>query len=250
MNKEEYLEKLKNRLENEKINNQEEILNKYENRFDIGYKAGLSDDEIIEMLGPVEEIILNNNVDDKTEYNLDITEVFIEDVYIKNKKGTGIDINLSDELKDYINITTDNHKIIIKNKSGVFFKKHVGSIEILIGENIKFNEVVINTVKCDYEIEQLDAQSISIATVSGDSNIERMSAKKISLSIVSADVAVRDLKANELIVSTVSGDITCNYVDVEMAKLSTISGDINLTGKIKEKRTSSISGDINIKIIE
>ena len=54
---EEFLKELEEKLKEKNIENWEEILDKYEKRFNFGLESGLSVEEIIRMLGSVDDII-------------------------------------------------------------------------------------------------------------------------------------------------------------------------------------------------
>ena len=57
MNKDEYLRRLKNRLNDLNIDGKDEIYNDFTNHFEIGHQNGLSDEELIDNLGSIDEVL-------------------------------------------------------------------------------------------------------------------------------------------------------------------------------------------------
>ena len=101
MTRNEYLSTLKDRLIKEKATNIDEIITKYENRFDLGYKASMSDDEIIESLGNIDDIILKEVKKDNPSFNnvnVSLELDSFEKLYIKeNLDPNAINLEISKE---------------------------------------------------------------------------------------------------------------------------------------------------------
>ena len=90
-----YLEELKNELEKENISNKDEIFKKYEDRYNFGLEAGLSDEEIEEMLGDIDDIIekykeaeeeINENIDNEENKAILYVKVLRDDVVVRESK--------------------------------------------------------------------------------------------------------------------------------------------------------------------
>lgn len=249
MNREEYINELKKALAEKEIDNIDEIIDKYQKRFEIGYKAGMTDEEIIDSLGSVDDIVNSyTRVDEpKYTYDLEISDVLISDLYIESIDEDGFNINISEELNDKLDIKTDNNRIQIRNKfNRSIFKKTKGTLTLQIGKNITFNQVSLNFTSTDCHIDKINCKAIAINIVSGDIEADLINADIIKISSVSGDANIIRMSANDVSVSTVSGDFDIKNINAVDAKISTISGDINLTGRIDNKSFSSISGDITM----
>lgn len=248
MSKEEYLSKLRSLLEEGNVSDIDKILEAYEKRYQIGLDAGLSDSEIYEMLLDP-EVAAEKYLKDKDEfvyYDLELDEVFADDIHITSSPRKGIDINVDEELRDKITISTDNHQIKIASKNIGRIKRTDGDIKIEIGYNIKFNKVIINTISTDYHIEQIDTKTLKISNVSGDFSITRVNADSVDLSTVSGDISIKRIVTQSFVSSLVSGDLDIGYLDCDSANISTVSGDACIKGKINKRNCSSISGTISI----
>ncbi len=251
MTKNEYLTNLEQVLIAYNIDNYQEIVEKYRKRFELAASADMTEEEAIKMMGSVESVARKyaTNSDETTytdTYSLKVDTAIVEQVIIKETDKLGIVINIDEDLTDKINISNNDKKITISDKFGKsFFRKARGRIFIEVGPNVKFDLFSINTVACDVEICSINAEKYEIKNVSGDYEIERITAEEVRLSTVSGDYDISRIKAKNLRISTVSGDADVSYLDIENAIFDTISGDIEVSGKILNKKGSSISGNIN-----
>lgn len=255
MNKIEYLEELKRLLEENNVDNKEEIIEKYQKRFKLAEEADMSINDTIEMLGTPEEVVQKftkkvetENKNENELYNLTINDAIIEEVTIKTGSEDRIIVNASEELLDSLEIFQEGRTLIITDKKYKgFFKKSLGELEIIIGKHLQFASVELNLVNTDVRIDELNTRRYQMNIVNGDIRADKIIAGKCEINTVSGDQKIKYLKADSLVVATVSGDIDIDYIDVKDANFDTVSGDINATGKIENKRGSSISGDINIR---
>lgn len=254
MSKEEYLKSLELALIDAKVDNYEEIVEKYRKRFELAALADMTTDEAIKMMGSVESVVNKYSNCDKTEYydvyTFRLDDALASEIKIINGSKPGIVINVDEELIDKLNINHQEHKITITDKFGkAFFRKCRGSILIEIGDNVKFDKFEVSTVSCDVEIGSINCIKCNIHSVSGDFDIEKIIAEDVNLTTVSGDFDVNRIKTNEIRINTVSGDADISYIEAEKAIFDTISGDIDVCGKLKLKRGSSISGSINYKAV-
>ena len=255
MNKKEYLQELETSLKNFKVENYEEIVEKYRKRFVLANDAGMTEEEAIKMMGSVESVCKKYVFTEDTTNYYDFFEFKLEDAlaseikFIRSDKD-GIVVNVDEDLIDKLNINRMDHKLVINDKfAKSFFRKRKGNILIEIGPNIKFTKFDISTVSCDVEICDVEAQKFSIHNVSGDYEIEKLICDNINLTTVSGDFDINRITTKEIKISTVSGDADIRYIKADIAIFDTISGDITLCGRVKLKRGSSISGSINYKEI-
>ena len=254
MTKEEYLNKLNELLQDENIDNIDEIIEEVNQKYDLGAMAGLTDDEIIADIGSPEEILNRNkkvHVDVKT-LDIEISDVFSSDIEFRERDENGIDIRLSKDLKNIMNVEVSDDKITIRPISKVNHYRILRSSEISIeyGPNIDFNKVSLYTVSGDGEIEKIKCNTVKIETVSGDFDIDYLEAESAVLKTVSGDINVSELKTKVCTISTVSGDINVDSGSITSLVANTISGDIDVCASVKASKCSKISGDITINNVE
>lgn len=273
MTKEEYLKKLEVLLQENNVEDSDAVLRKCERRFELAKEAGMNLDETIEMLGSPEEVAsratkVHENEETKTDrkiYNLEVRGCVTEDIIVKRNDSDKIVINIDEELQPYtkINQSENNISIVINHPGKMSYMD--SDIEILVGNNIAFDKLVLASVSGDIELDgELEVKRLSLSNVSGDIsvdkasgdtftmqcvsgdiNIDQIIADTVNTSAVSGDISFGSIKAKECKVSTTSGDASARYIECDYAVLNTFSGDINLTGKIKEKKARSFSGEIN-----
>ena len=249
MTKDEYLSSLRNLLETNNIPNVDNIINQYNERFNIGYKALLTDDEIIERLGDINDILKkyqeNNS---KILYDIEVSTALIVDFSIEYTDDDNINIDVSEDLKEKIDINTTNNKIVIKNKLySNFLKRNSGELKIKIGKNVELDNVKLSFTATDIKISDLACQHLLLRITSGDAVINSLKACDININTVSGDVEIKKLTCDELVCNSVSGDISINNVISKNAKVSSISGDVYLHGHIDKRSFSVISGDLIYK---
>ena len=250
MNKQEYLNKLEELLKADNIENSDSIIEEASQKFDIGSMAGLSDDEIIADLGSPEEIVRKNKKvhRDNKVLDIEIADPFSSDIIIHERSENGIDIRLSRELKDKLNVIINDDKISIKPFNKLNHYRNLRSCEINVeyGPNITFNNVSLHTVSGDGDIDNIKCRNANIETVSGDFDIDSLEAESVVLKTVSGDIDIDDLKTNVCTITTVSGDVDTSSCSIKSLVATTISGDIDITGLVNSSKCSKISGDITI----
>ena len=76
MTREEYLNELETLLVENEIENKEEVLNKYQKRFDLAGIAGMSEEETIEMLGTPTEVVEQLKIKGKGKTNNETIKMY------------------------------------------------------------------------------------------------------------------------------------------------------------------------------
>ena len=66
--KDEFLKELETRLKEENIEDTDSIISKYEKRYNFGLESGLSEEEIENMLGSIDEIVNLHKTTTRYEY--------------------------------------------------------------------------------------------------------------------------------------------------------------------------------------
>lgn len=264
MTRDEYISELRRALDNNSIANYTEIVEKYERRFDLGLEAGLSIDEIITMLGSVEDVVtmyLSKKVDlkdtdfvfdveDERKYSLNI-KTNIADVDIVRGRKEGIVISMDNQTSNNVTVKNIDHKISIEdNFTKSIFVRGNKTIKIEVGDEVVFDEINISTTSCDLDMCSLIVKELNYKTVSGDASMDKLTTKQVKLYTVSGDIDIDKLLCNEVKMTTVSGDIDIDYLEAKDAFISTVSGDINITGKCQNKKCQCVSGDINYRDVK
>lgn len=287
MNKDEYLELLRIKLENEHAEDKDSVIAKCLSWFDICSEAGMTEEETISKIGDVDTFIKRIKTQQSdTVYDLTISlkTGIVDEIIIKNSNKTSFTID--DSISDYIEITNENNHITISdsdtNRFG--FNLSLGSIEIEIDSNIRFENISIKAVSTDFiigklktynfrlncvssdlsieslmgsdfstknvsgdtKIKEINAQNISLNTVSGDYHFDSIICENLTLKTVSGDFSSNTLKTNFMSFNTTSGDISSNVCEIEKVKGHTTSGDVTLKGNVKENNISSLSGEIRL----
>ena len=255
-----YLEELKNELEKENISNKDEIFKKYEDRYNFGLEAGLSDEEIEEMLGDIDDIIekykeaeeeINENLDNEENKAILYVKVLRDDVVVRESKDDECHIYFENTKSSYYDVTNSKSKGVIVNyhKNMVLTLNKVnGKITIEIPRYKKFKSCEFNFGSADADIMNLNAKKISIVASQGDIKTKDLiSSGDLSIHCVNADIECDKLECvGELHITNVSGDIDVDNAKASYIKIDTVSGDIklkNADGKIDSK---SISGDVHV----
>ena len=264
--KKEYLKELRTYLEENNVENVDNIMDKYERRYEFGLESQLSEEEIEKMLGSKEDILEKYKTIEPSK------EEFTEEV-LNYKKGYNLVMNTTsdDVVIEYYNedkikvlcedINTDAYNIKIDNENGVlvdyakinFFgskRAKGGRIIVRIPQGKVFDKIKIsttsgdiltkgfesntctlNTASGDYEIGSIISNQLSINTVSGDYEIDRIKTKKTTISSVSGDFDIFLLDSNVAVIDTVSGDVKIKKADVDELKANSISGDIKINNE-------------------
>ncbi len=237
-----------------------EIVDKITRRFKLGQQAGMSEEDIIEMLGEPEsyinkkenkEIILQETKDASDDYDYDLLEIEVAtsvDLTIVNSSENSIkvDYNDDDQLEAIYSFTVEDKKIkLAPNKN---YKNISGEITLYLPEKATYKDVHLSTINGDIDSQKygIICQNIAINNVSADIENIYIKADKFELSNVSGDVDITNLFAQKAEISTVSGDIEVNNGMIDKLEVSSVNGDVNYNGIVNSVDTSTISGEINI----
>lgn len=274
--KETFLNALKEALIHAKVENVEEIVSLYEQRFLLGYQANMSDEEIIEMLEDIDQIVAKakknqSSTSFKKEYRVQLDLTLFSSFKIELKKTEGISFDLDKNADLYVDVILNDHeaKIINKTKDGIYFNHHKGFDGIMqIGPDIFFQSFIINNTSCDVEscdlegddllinntsgdiiFNQLHFNTIRINSISGDLDMNKIEAKNFQINIVSGDTKIKELHGNDNFIKTTSGDVFIFYANNGNFNLKSVSGDICIkNGNVEWKNinANSISGNISV----
>lgn len=256
MMKEKYLKELQEALENENIQNIDGILKLYQSRFELGYEAGMTDEEIIAQFKSIEEIIEENMDEDLKEpepsYEGELDLSIFSDFKIIRKDETGIHFEIEERAKEYIELSIRDKKVCLSTKDkSIFTKKYRPNFEgkMFIGSNVSFSSLLINNINCDVDICSLNCENLKISNVNGDLNLEGVECgEEFTLHNTNGDIKIMNLVSQQFKVGTVNGDIQIKELCCDGVNMSTVSGDIVIDRSNDSVYSlKSVSGDISIK---
>ncbi len=248
--KDTFLKNLRETLNQHQIENIDEIIDKYERRFILGYEAGMKDEEIIEALDSIEDIVCQYQ---KKNYDLYLDLTYFSDFEIKQrdylKQSFVFDFEDEEDLvKKYVQIDEVN-KCIKLNKTEDCAEELSGAF--YIGPTTGFDKVHIITKFCDVEINLLKAKEIDIKNISGDFSIDKIQADDIKVETISGDMEIDELVSNHLVLTSTSGDISVGKLNVEEIDITLVSGDLEIDQvNVGSGKISSVSGDITYSVGE
>ncbi len=237
-----------------------EIVEKITKRFNLGQQAGMSEEEIIEMLGEPESYVVkkeetkqavvptSETIDEDYDYDLLEIEVAASvDLTIQNSDDDTAKVDYDGgELETIYTFINEDKKIkLIPVKN---YKKISGDITLYLPEKATYKTIQLSTVNGDINSEDygLICQNISINNVSADIAIAYIKADNTEINNVNGDVVIENLFSKSADVNTVSGDVMINNGKINTLDVSTVSGDVIFNGVVDSVDTSTISGEVDI----
>lgn len=259
--KEIYLNELENQINIQNVDGKQEILEKYRKRYDFGLEAGMSCEEIENMLGDPRDIIAGyrKQEESKNETAYEYAELtdkmsievqtLADDVEIIYSRDTEYHVEFEDVEPDLYEIDKSENRIKIIYKKKKFFslnRKKSGLIRIEIPRSRVLKKLDISTASGDISIPSVKTDEFELGAVSGDCKFEDIESQYASFATVSGDIDGKNVTAKDIKMDTVSGDITVNFVVCENLKADSISGDITLREVKGNVSSTCVSGDITV----
>lgn len=260
--KETYLNNLSKELDSVHAKNKEEILKKYEKRYDFGLESGMTEEEIEEKLGDPSEIAKEyqsvesdkkqNKKEEKTSYNLIVKTI---NDSVKLVKSSDNKLHIKFDFDDYDNYNiTDNDKGVkveyLKSKYFALNRKKPGEILIEVPENTTFDLAEITSASGTIQIDFINCIKLNISTTSGAHELGKIDTKIVNLASVNGAIKSDDIKADRVTMSSVSGKIEAKTIDASTVIIDTISGDISIDATEGKLKITSITGNILINNTE
>jgi len=265
MNKDEYLRRLKNRLNDLNIDGKDEIYNDFTNHFEIGHQNGLSDEELIENLGSIDEVlesyeslpkqekIIVHNHEQKKEFNDKITTLDINAKHADTKILPSSDNSFKVELyKEGKLLEKLSHMLTAYQEESVFYVKVLpifpyksfGNYELTIHVPNNLENIHLGTSSGDVYINNLDVDKLNIQSASGDINLHTIHTKELSLEVASSDVDINKF-VGDLEIKSASGDVQIDHASGDNFSFKNASGDLNIQANYKRILLNNVSGDVN-----
>ncbi|RIA75504.1 uncharacterized protein DUF1700 [Anaeroplasma bactoclasticum] len=256
--KDSFLNELEEKLRAENVSNVSEIVNKYSKRYDFGLESGLSEEEIENMLGSVDEIVNLYKTETRYEYkesfgNLKLNVSTVTDnVEFERSKDNEVHVYFENIDENSYEISKTDKEISVSYINKKFFglnRRRPGTITVALPQGLSLGKTHLSTVSGDINSDiDLDSEYLTIEMVSGDSELKRIASREIKIHVVSGDFEIDEITTTRIEVSTVSGDIEIEKLYADELNSSSVSGDIDIkeASRTMKVKSSSISGSIKI----
>ncbi|ABX42333.1 DUF4097 family beta strand repeat-containing protein [Lachnoclostridium phytofermentans] len=285
MTKNEYMEKLKETLVGFEADITKEILEDYEEHFEMGLKKGKSAEQICEELGDINEIAKElkglekehtsskNNKEENTTTNSEWKQEKTEEV---NLKDIIVDALFADVIVipsgsnqitlNYVNYGDQNQQMmyefrswqegdkifakVIKKETNFGFFNYIKTprmkIEIKVPDY--FPNIHLNSTSGDMKLTGSKSNEVVVSTISGDIELQNYHAKTMQLKSLSGDVKLVNSNGEMLRCNSTSGDLRLERVNYKDYILDTSSGEIELIrAEGISVNSKNKSGDISLR---
>lgn len=269
MTKEMYMQQLKERLNQINIEGKEDIINDFNNHFELGHQDGISDEDLIETLGPIDEILESYEVlnkvqsDDiivhgrtqKKEFTNKITTVDIsarhaETTIIESKDGRiHVDLYKEGKLLDRL-----SHALIGYQEEAVFFVKvlpifpykSIGRYELNVEIPNNLDVLKIHSSSGDIKGKKLSVDQLKIQSASGEVDLDSIQSQMVKIEVASSDMNLKQI-VGDLEIKSVSGDVHIDHAKGKLLSYVNVSGDINIEADYENINLRNVSGDFDAK---
>ncbi len=267
MNKDEYLKKLKQRLNQLNIDGKEEIMNDFINHFELGHQDGLSDDELVQSLGSIDEILesfegLNKKIHDniivdghshKKEFidkikTLDISARHADTQISESIDGRiHVDLykegKLLDRLSHTLTTYQEESKYYIKVLP-IFPYKNSGHYELNVQVPNNLETIILSTSSGEVEAKSIKVNHLIVQSASGDIEIEKIHSQSLKFDVASSEINLHQVYGN-LEILNVSGDIQIKDSKGTNLNYKGVSGDLAIQGDYEHINLNNVSGEIH-----
>lgn len=265
MNKQEYLDRLEKGLQIVTESIRSDILDDIRLHFEQGLSEGRREGEIIDELGPIEDLLqeLGQFPEEKKDAAIDKQKVL--PVRQLNIDGLIANVTLVKSQDDRVNVKmTKGGKLIDRalyllrttHEQDIFeirvdrmfdLNSKNTQIELFVEVPGKVKIIELKHVSGKIRIEELILDQLVVSTANGDVFLKKSMIDRISLNNADGDFHLEEVIVKHLKVNSASGDVHVHGF-AESVKINTASGDIDLeTPGTKDLNISTVSGDAQIK---
>lgn len=264
MNKQEYLNALRERLSNYSPAFIDEITEAFEEHFTEGESQGLSEAEVIDTLGSVDEVVENirmmNNeqresYNRRTEINIDLGSLS------ENLSGTireaarAVNDGLSSFRESSQNAILKNMSLLDGSYAVIDVEtRHSVDVRLVPGERLAYQFIPTRHLLLGNKAELYtgeDGDTALFKVLDGNGRLDISVPSEIQVvhvSGVGGDIYMQNLTLEEMNAETRSGDIKIYSADCRHIHLSAVSGDIKVENSgCADMNLSAVSGDIDVK---
>lgn len=270
MNRKEYMDSLEKGLRKVTESIRNEILDDIRLHFEQGLSEGRREGEIIEELGPVEDLLqeLGQFPMDKHEELKDDKEVLpirqlnidglIADIVLVKSPTDRVNVEMTkarggkliDRIPYFLKTSHDSDIFEIRIDRMFDTKNKNVKIELNIEVPDKVKIIELKHVSGDIRIESLILDQLTVSTASGDVFLKKSMIDRLSMNNADGDLHLDDVIVKQLKMNSASGDVHVSGF-AESVKINTASGDIELeTPGTKDMNIRTVSGDAKIKTNE
>ncbi len=270
MNKQEYLNALRQRLGSYPPAFIDEITDAFEEHFLEGESEGLSEEEVIESLGTVDEVAENIRMMNNEQYHerpsVQIEATIREASHMINEGISALressqnsvlkDMTMLDGSFEVIDIEARHNVDIRLFPADVLSFRFIPVRHMLFGNHAELFtrgegdtavfEVPEGNGKLDISVPP-GIKVIHAVSGSGDIYARNLMLDELNAEGHSGDIKIYTSECRLLNVSTVSGDIRFDNSISAAMKLSAVSGDIDVKKSSGKADCGTVSGDIDIK---
>lgn len=267
MNQEAYIKAIEVALSSFDESLRKEMIEDFQEHFEIGRSQGKTDEEIIESLGSIEELVKDlksEPIKQETQSGPqpekavpEIRNAVIEgmhgDVHIRVSKTNEARVEfkypekLLDKLAYKMSSVQENDTLVVKvEPTRKIFNSRFTDLEIMIELPNHLEKISTHTLSGDITMTDLSANLIQMETASGDISIAKAKGE-VKVTAVSGDILLRDIDG-ELSVNSTSGDITVRNLLAPSTQVKTVSGDIAMDATTESVRVNTVSGDAKLTL--
>lgn len=271
MRKTEYLEKIREILTGVDEDIVKDILEDYENHFEMGMKEGRTEEEIAAELGDPKEMedemrqlvqaagtTGTEEAEEKETIHCarETEKKFQDDSNVKATRleleVVSADIYVVQSKDNKFNINWENHGG--RKAAGMMsFEVEQRGNTVFAREHVKksglFGISVISRASSEVYVElPEDFEAVDIRSTSGEIEITRTSILgEYRVTSTSGDIIMRECRALAVEANCTSGDIRCENVDARAIRARSVSGDVVATNIDQQTcEINSVSGDVNV----
>lgn len=280
MSKNEYLNSMRQALEQYDREYVDEIVGDYEEHFQGGMEQGKSEEEICAELGSVEDIVgeINEVMGEGHLKGFEVARPMEgaeeertpavcaeEKQKLPDEKKSGLKrINFSAESADVrvISSMDGEFHIYTEDKNEMEYLEHhyegdsyFGRVKKRKGFRFFGTEVFLKNMMCLQSSVIIEVPTgideVTVEAVSGDIDGENFRCEKLKLNSISGDLRVKGIECPNISISTKSGDIKFEKIKSERMDTNGVSGDIFMNDVIADEFSGHlVSGDVEGKNVE
>lgn len=251
----EFFEQLEKELDAIEAPNKEEILNKYNKRYDFGLESEMSEDEIEAMLGNPKDIASSCKstnalivVDSGEKHSLNINTIS-DDIILKRSDDDKIHISFEETSKDkYKTFKVDSNGVCIDYSTLDYFKlnRSKGKIIISIPLNKMLDKVCLKSTHGKIESVDINASYVEVSSTSADVSLDNVVCDEFYSKLSTADMKVAMINAKNVKFKSVSGNVMVDTVIAEKIIVDTVSGDVTVEESNAKYKVVSLTGKVKI----
>ena len=282
MNRESYLDELKQALQGYPEELTGDLLESFASHFAEGNAMGLTDQQIIDELGSIDEVVSSvsemgeKNPEDRNEAT-SLKDIIIKTIResvvhrygdsayrVRTEKGQQSEDTIAIP-EGYRGVLVDSSKVALDltveasdqlSYSFTAYKNLISGyqpeLSVSFNENViifkieKQSERMAGSCELDLRIPQA-IRDLFVNTASGDTSVRDLRLEEFVCHCAAGDTDITDCDIDKLTVRAVSGDVRLENVESRNFDISSVSGDVSLSGCTGAVTVNSVSGDVEVE---